>query len=187
MAEGACRGSGTPKGALGDEAARTHCTGGTTRASCATRCAATRTSSQGCRACAPARNASRTGSRGSRPAGRDVRASRRSKGRSESEGAPRATGGGMKPYQFKLYVAGESANSVLALQNLRDFCSSLGTESYEIEVVDVLAQPKLGLRAEILVTPTLELAGAGPRRRLVGTLRNTGELRALVGLHFARN
>jgi circadian clock protein KaiB len=86
----------------------------------------------------------------------------------------------MKKYLFRLYVAGKSANSLLAVTNLEQFCSDLPAGSFEIEVLDVLAKPKLALSAGILVTPTLELASPGQPQRIIGTLKDAGMLRAIL-------
>ncbi len=86
----------------------------------------------------------------------------------------------MKKYVFRLYVAGKSANSLLAVTNLKQFCNDLPAGSFEIEVLDVLAKPKLALSAGILVTPTLELASPGQPQRIIGTLKDAGMLRAIL-------
>lgn len=83
---------------------------------------------------------------------------------------------------LRLYVAGSSANSLLALRNLEQFCASLPDGSFELEVVDILLHPQAALAARLLVTPTLEVVrrGQAAPQRLVGTLQDTRQLQALL-------
>jgi circadian clock protein KaiB len=83
--------------------------------------------------------------------------------------------------QLRLYVAGQSPNSVLALSNLEQFCKSLPPGSFELRIVDVWAQPSMALQAALVVTPTLELlTPSGDKRRLLGTLNDPVKLQNLV-------
>jgi len=87
----------------------------------------------------------------------------------------------MTKHHFRLYVAGTSANSLLAIANLRQFCSGFPEGSFEIDLIDVLASPKQALSAGIVVTPTLELASAGQPLRIVGTLKDANLLTVMLG------
>jgi circadian clock protein KaiB len=82
--------------------------------------------------------------------------------------------------RLRLYVAGQTPKSITALDNLRRLCDGHLAGRYRIEVVDLLSQPHLARRDEIVVIPTLVRKLPPPLRRIIGDLSN--EERVLVGL-----
>ena len=98
---------------------------------------------------------------------------RRSEG--EEEGRPPAA-----EWQLRLYVAGQTPKSVAALDNLRRLCETHLAGRYEIEVIDLLVNPKLAAGDQILAVPTLVRKFPEPIRKIIGDLSN--EERVLVGL-----
>lgn len=74
------------------------------------------------------------------------------------------------PFKFQLYVAGGTENSTQATVNLNAICRTHLPDQHEIEVVDVLKEPKRALANGILMTPTLVKLAPLPIRRIVGTL-----------------
>ncbi|HEY2187806.1 MAG TPA: circadian clock KaiB family protein [Caldimonas sp.] len=83
-------------------------------------------------------------------------------------------------WQLRLYVAGATAKSVAALANLRCLCESHLAGRYEIEVIDLLVNPKLAAGDQILAVPTLVRKFPEPIRKIIGDLSD--EARVLVGL-----
>ena len=83
-------------------------------------------------------------------------------------------------WQLRLYVAGATAKSVTALANLRRLCETHLAGRYEIEVIDLLVNPKLASGDQILAVPTLVRTVPEPIRKIIGDLSN--EERVLVGL-----
>ena len=83
-------------------------------------------------------------------------------------------------YQLKLYVAGQTAKSMAALQNLKRLCETHLEGRYEIEVIDLLVNPRLAAGDQILAVPTLVRKFPEPIRKIIGDLSN--EERVLVGL-----
>jgi circadian clock protein KaiB len=83
-------------------------------------------------------------------------------------------------WQLRLYVAGPTAKSVAALANLRRMCEEHLAGRYEIEVIDLLVNPKLAAGDQILAVPTLVRKFPEPIRKIIGDLSN--EERMLVGL-----
>ena len=83
-------------------------------------------------------------------------------------------------WQLRLYVAGATARSVAALANLRRMCEEHLAGRYEIEVIDLLVNPKLAAGDQILAVPTLVRKFPEPIRKIIGDLSN--EERVLVGL-----
>jgi circadian clock protein KaiB len=85
-------------------------------------------------------------------------------------------------YKFRLYIAGSSQNSVQALSNLKAFCAEHLLGRHDIEVVDVLLEPKRALADGVLLTPTLVKISPDPVRKIVGTLTQRPSLMAALGL-----
>jgi circadian clock protein KaiB len=85
-------------------------------------------------------------------------------------------------FKFRLYVAGDAANSTQAAANLAEFCRAYLPNRYEIEVVDVFRAPKRALADGIFMTPTLVKLAPSPVRRIIGTLSQLQPLLQALGL-----
>ncbi|WP_420150476.1 circadian clock KaiB family protein [Spirosoma sp.] len=83
-------------------------------------------------------------------------------------------------WELRLYVAGKTAKSVAALNNLKKYCEEHLPGKYVIEVVDLLIQPQLAAGDQILAVPTLVKKVPEPIRKIIGDLSN--EEKVLVGL-----
>ena len=89
-------------------------------------------------------------------------------------------GHGESIWNLRLYVAGNSPRSRLALENLKRLCDThLGTR-YQIEVVDLREKPELAKIDQILAVPTLIRKMPEPMKRIIGDLSDAD--RALVAL-----
>lgn len=85
-------------------------------------------------------------------------------------------------YRFRLYVAGDAQNSAQAMTNLASLCRTHLANRHEIEIVDVLREPRRALEDNVMMTPTLVMLAPGPVRRIVGTLSNTQPVLECLGL-----
>lgn len=85
-------------------------------------------------------------------------------------------------FKFRLYVAGETQNSVQAVANLGALCRRHLPGRHEIEIVDVLREPKRALTDGIFMTPTLVKLVPSPVRKIVGTLAQTDSVLLALGL-----
>jgi circadian clock protein KaiB len=85
-----------------------------------------------------------------------------------------------KVYRLRLYVAGQTPKSILALSNLKQICEEHLQGRYEIEIVDLLENPQLAAGDQILALPTLVRRLPEPIKKIIGDLSNTE--RVLVGL-----
>jgi len=95
--------------------------------------------------------------------------------------AVRKRNGSKEPtWNLKLYVAGQTAKSLLAFANLKRICEEHLGGSYQIEVVDLLMKPELAKGDQIFALPTLVRKLPEPVRKIIGDLSNTE--RVLVGL-----
>jgi len=87
-----------------------------------------------------------------------------------------------KEYRFRLYVAGDAPNSVLARTNLNALCRAQFAGAFEIEVVNVLREQKRALADRVRLTPTLIKLAPGPVKRIVGTLADPYQVLRALGL-----
>jgi circadian clock protein KaiB len=85
-------------------------------------------------------------------------------------------------WELKLYVAGKTPKSVMALNNLKKYCEEHLQGQYKIEVIDLLEQPQLAEGDQILAIPTLVRKVPEPIRKIIGDLSN--EEKVLVGLNI---
>jgi circadian clock protein KaiB len=81
---------------------------------------------------------------------------------------------------LRLYVAGQSARTAAALQNLKMICDEHLAGRYRIEVIDLLKQPQLARGDQIVAVPTLVRHLPPPMKKIIGDLSN--QERVLVGL-----
>jgi circadian clock protein KaiB len=94
-----------------------------------------------------------------------------------------ATGtGDPDTWELRLYVAGKTAKSVAAFENLSRLCEEHLPGKYKIEVVDLLVHPQLARGDQILAIPTLVRKLPQPIRKVIGDLSNIE--RTLVGLQL---
>lgn len=84
------------------------------------------------------------------------------------------------PYHLRLYVAGQTTKSLKALTNLRRFCEEHLPGRYDIEVVDLIENPRLAAGDQILAIPTLVRRLPEPLKRIIGDLSDTEKV--FVGL-----
>lgn len=89
---------------------------------------------------------------------------------------------GIPRWRLRLYVAGRSAKSETALANLQAMCEEEIPGQYQIEVVDLLVNPKLAAGDEIVALPTLVRRLPPPMRRIIGDLSDREKV--LVGLQI---
>jgi circadian clock protein KaiB len=85
-------------------------------------------------------------------------------------------------WELRLYVAGKTAKSVAAFDNLQRHCEEHLPGKYSIEVVDLLVHPQLAKGDQIVAIPTLVRKLPQPIRKVIGDLSNVD--RTLVGLQL---
>jgi circadian clock protein KaiB len=85
-----------------------------------------------------------------------------------------------KRWNLRLYVAGQTPKSVTALANLKRICDEHMNGQYSVEVIDLMENPQLARRDQIVAIPTLVRELPSPLKRIIGDLSNTE--RVLVGL-----
>jgi circadian clock protein KaiB len=85
-------------------------------------------------------------------------------------------------WELRLYVAGKTAKSVAAFENLTKLCEEHLRGKYKIEVVDLLVHPQLARGDQIVAIPTLVRKLPELIRKVIGDLSNVE--RTLVGLQL---
>ncbi|HSK77291.1 MAG TPA: circadian clock KaiB family protein [Thermoanaerobaculia bacterium] len=85
-----------------------------------------------------------------------------------------------KRWNLRLYIAGQTPKSVAALANLRRICDEHMSGQYEVEVIDLMENPHLAQKDQIVAIPTLVRQLPEPLKRIIGDLSNTQ--RVLIGL-----
>lgn len=85
-----------------------------------------------------------------------------------------------KKWELRLYVAGQTPNSVRAFSNLKKICEEHLKGEYNIEIIDLLENPTLAKGDQIVALPTLVRKLPPPMRKIIGDLSKTE--RVLVGL-----
>jgi circadian clock protein KaiB len=87
-----------------------------------------------------------------------------------------------KQWQLRLYVAGQTPKSVMAFANLKRLCEEHLAGEFEIEVIDLIENPRLAKDDQIVAIPTLVRKLPPPIRKIIGDLSDTE--RTLVGLQL---
>ena len=87
-----------------------------------------------------------------------------------------------KCWQLRLYVAGQTPKCVAAFENLKRLCNEHLAGQFEIEVIDLLENPRLAKDDQIIAIPTLVRKLPEPIRKIIGDLSDTE--RTLVGLQI---
>ena len=83
-------------------------------------------------------------------------------------------------WELRLYVAGNTPNSIAAFSNLQQLCEEHMGGRYRIEIIDLFENPQLARGDQIVAVPTLVRRLPTPIKKIIGDLSNTE--RVLVGL-----
>jgi len=83
-------------------------------------------------------------------------------------------------WRLRLYIAGQTPNSILAISNLKKLCEDRLKDQYQIEIIDLLEKPQLAKGDQIVAIPTLVRKLPAPMKKIIGNLSEAE--RALVGL-----
>jgi circadian clock protein KaiB len=85
---------------------------------------------------------------------------------------------------LRLYVAGQTPNSLTAFENLKKICEDYLENKYTIEVIDLQKNPQLAKDHQIIAVPTLIRKLPTPVKKIIGNLSNTEKV--LVGLDLRK-
>jgi circadian clock protein KaiB len=85
-------------------------------------------------------------------------------------------------WELRLYTAGQTPKSLAAFRNLKKMCEEHLPGQYQIEVIDLLVNPRLAKDDQIIAIPTLVRKLPNPIRKIIGDLSDVE--RTLVGLQL---
>ena len=86
-------------------------------------------------------------------------------------------------YNLRLYVAGQTPRSIAAIANLKKICDAHLSGRYNVTIIDLMKDPALAQRDQIVAIPTLIRHLPEPLKRIIGDLSNVEKV--LVGLDIA--
>jgi circadian clock protein KaiB len=89
---------------------------------------------------------------------------------------------GGERWELRLYTAGQTPKSLAAIKNLQKVCDEHLAGRYDIEIIDLLKNPRLAKDHQIVAIPTLVRKLPDPMRKIIGDLSDTE--RTLVGLQL---
>jgi circadian clock protein KaiB len=92
---------------------------------------------------------------------------------------------GQGSYNLRLYVVGQTPKSMAAIVNLCKLCEKHLAGRYTVEVIDLMKDPALAQRDQIVAIPTLIRQLPEPLKRIIGDLSNADKV--LVGLDIQPN
>ncbi|HEU5234377.1 MAG TPA: circadian clock KaiB family protein [Terriglobales bacterium] len=111
---------------------------------------------------------------------RRTQSSRNGSAGRRSETSKRGTKEKVMEWELRLYVAGNTPNSIAAFSNLQQLCEKHMGGRYRIEIIDLFENPQLARGDQIVAVPTLVRRLPTPIKKIIGDLSNTE--RVLVGL-----
>jgi len=85
-------------------------------------------------------------------------------------------------YNLRLYVAGQTPKSIAAICNLRRLCEKYLSGRYRLDVIDLMAEPNLAQRDQIVAIPTLVRSMPEPIKRIIGDLSNSRRVLTWLGI-----
>lgn len=105
----------------------------------------------------------------------------KSKSAGPNSGSSDSTKNSAITMELRLYVAGQTPKSLIALKNLKRICDDHLQGRYRLLVIDLVKTPQLAQDDQILAIPTLVRNLPQPIRKIIGDLSDTQ--RVLVGLN----
>ena len=87
-------------------------------------------------------------------------------------------------WELRLYIAGKSAKSQSAIANLQKICDEFLDNRYRIEIIDLIEQPHLARKEQIIAVPTLIKKLPLPLKQIIGDLSN--QEKVLYGLELLK-
>jgi circadian clock protein KaiB len=93
-------------------------------------------------------------------------------------------GGGTDSDKFvlRLYITGNTPNSIKAVANIKMLCEEVLRGRYEMKVVDIYQDPSQASEDQVVAIPTLVKTSPLPRRRLVGDMSSRERVLAGLGI-----
>ena len=88
-------------------------------------------------------------------------------------------------YILRLFVAGTTLRSQRAISHIRALCDEYLSDRFDLEVIDVYANPQATREYQIVATPTLVKVLPEPLRRIIGDLSDRAKLMIMLNISAA--
>ncbi len=86
-------------------------------------------------------------------------------------------------YVLRLYIAGYTPRSALAITNIRRICDHFLPDRYELTVISLVDHAEDANVEQVIVAPTLVKKLPLPPRKLIGDLSNEGRVLLALDIH----
>lgn len=77
---------------------------------------------------------------------------------------------------IRLYTAGVTRHSTMAVRNVKAICDEHLAGRYDLTVIDLYQQPNLARELQVIAAPTLIRLLPEPVRRLIGDMSDIGKV-----------
>ncbi|MCA1732437.1 MAG: circadian clock protein KaiB [Acidobacteria bacterium] len=84
---------------------------------------------------------------------------------------------------MRLYIAGYTPRSVLAIANIRRTCDHFLRDRYELTVISLVDHAEEAKKERVIAAPTLVKALPLPVRKLIGDLSDEGRVLRALDIH----
>jgi circadian clock protein KaiB len=84
--------------------------------------------------------------------------------------------------ELRLYIAGDSPNSIEAISNIKSICETYLPNRHRIEIINVLEEPLRPIQDGVLITPTLVKLSPPPVFTVIGDLSERSQLLLALGI-----
>ena len=81
---------------------------------------------------------------------------------------------------LRLYIAGETRQSRITIENVKMACTQYGEGKCKVEVIDIKKDPSVAIRDQIFAIPTLIRVSPGSSRQYIGNLLSVNNVIRLL-------
>lgn len=83
---------------------------------------------------------------------------------------------------LRLFIAGMSAHSIQAIENIKAICHLHLPDDHELEIIDIYQQPELAKSYDLIGIPTLVREHPLPQKYIMGNLSDTAKVLSLLDI-----
>ena len=84
--------------------------------------------------------------------------------------------------EFRLYIAGSSANSLAAIKNITELLESERPKGFYLQVLDLFDHLESATLDKVIATPTLVRIKPQPKKRLIGNFSELQYVKLMLGM-----
>ena len=87
-------------------------------------------------------------------------------------------------FVLRLYVAGMSINSMIAIENVTRICDEYLEGAFELDIIDIYKHPTIAEEEQIVFSPSLIKILPEPKRVFIGNFSDKERLIKGLGIHL---